>query len=101
MSLPSFNTSDRILSMMQSQWATQLDPVLANPLVQGRLITNVSLTTGTNTINTLLSRKLQGYIVVLKSADVTIYDLQSVNPSPERTLQLVASGPAIVTLWVF
>ncbi len=99
--LPSFNTSDRILAMLQDQWASQINPVLANPLVQGRLISNISLVTGSNTINTLLGRKLQGYIVVMKSANVTIYDTQATNPMPDKTLQLVASGPAAISLWCF
>lgn len=101
MSLPSFNTSDRTLSMLQDQWTAQLNPVLANPLVAGRLIQNVTLASGTNTINTLLGRKLQGYIVVLKSANVTIYDTQSTNTMPDKTLQLTSSGAVVITLWVF
>lgn len=85
----------------QPLWASQLNPVLANPIVNSRIITNVVLTTGNNTINTLLGRKLQGYIVILKSADVTIYDTQSTNPKTDLTLQLVASGPATISLLVF
>ncbi len=101
MELPSFNTTDRILSMMQSAWATMINPVLSSLIVQGRQIPNVSLVTGTNTIDHKLSRKLQGYIVTTKSANVTIYDLQTVNTMPDKTLQLVASGPAVITLWCY
>lgn len=101
MSLPQFNTTDRILAMLQSQWANSLDPVLANPLVQGQLLPNITVATGSNTINHKLSRKLQGYIVVMQSAPATFYDTQATNPTPAQTLQLVSSGPAVLTLWVF
>lgn len=87
--------------MMQSQWATSIDPVLDNPLVMGQLLTGIQLNTGVNVINTKLSRKLQGYIVVMKSANVSIYDTQATNPMPAQTLQLVSSGPAVISLWVF
>lgn len=86
---------------MQSQWAAQLDPLLALPILNGRLIENVTLTTGSNTINHKLSRKLVGYIVCLKSANVTLYDTQTTNTMTDKTLQLTSSGAAVVTLWVF
>ncbi len=101
MSLPSFNTSDRILSMMQSQWAAQLDPLLACPLVNGRLIQSVTLTTGNNTINHKLSRKLVGWIVVGQTAASSFYDNQSTNQMSDMTLILNSSAPCVVSLWVF
>ena len=101
MSLPTFNTTDRIFAMMQDQWSTQLDPVLANPLVAGRLIRNVSLLTGDNTINTLLSRKLQGWIIVGQTAVSSVFDKQATNAMSDKTLILNASAPVTVSLWVF
>lgn len=101
MSLPIFQTQERILSQMQTQWSSQLNPLLSCPLVNGRLIESITLTTGSNTINHRLSRNLVGYIVCLKSADVTIYDTQATNAMTDKTLRLTASGPAVITLWVF
>ncbi len=101
MSLPIFQTPDRILSQLQTQWNAQISPVIEQPLVRGHLINNITLISGTNVIDHRLSRKLQGYIVVLKSANVTIYDNQSTNPMPDKTLILVASGPATISAWVF
>ena len=99
--LPQFNTSDRVLSMLQTQWGSQLNPLLASPIVQGREIADIKVTTGVNTINHLLGQKLRGYIVTLNNSNVTFYDNQSTNPNPAQTLKLVASGPAIISLWVF
>lgn len=101
MSLPYFQTADRIISQLQTQWKALLDPVLTNPFTQGNLLQNISLSTGSNTINTKLGKKLQGYIIVLKSANVSIYDTQSTNTMADKTLQLVSSGPAVISLWVF
>ena len=52
MALPLFNFSDRNQQMMQSQWASQINPVLANPLTSPRILKNIALTTGVNVINT-------------------------------------------------
>lgn len=83
------------------RWAASLNPVLSNPLVDGNLLQGVVLASGNNVINHGLGRKLQGYIVVLKSANVTIYDTQSTNPHPELTLILVASGAATISVYCF
>lgn len=83
------------------KWAATLNPVVSNPIVGGNLLQGVALTTGVNTINHGLGDKLQGYIVVMKNANITIYDSQSTNPRPQLTLVLNASGPATVSLYVF
>lgn len=101
MSLPNFNTSDRILSMLQDQWSSQLNPVLSNPLVNGRLIQSVVLASGNNTINHRLSRNLVGWLVVGQTAASSIYDNQATNQMKDKTLILNASAPCTVNLWVF
>ena len=86
---------------MQSAWSSQLDPVLANPVCSSSILSNIVVKTGSNTINHLLGQKLQGYVVIMTNAAVTFYDTQSTNPNPQQTLQLVASGPATISLLVF
>ncbi len=88
-------------NLAQSKWSAAIDPVLANPIVNGRIISGVVLVTGSNIINHKLQRKLQGYIVILKSADVTIYDSQLTNQMPDFNLILTSSGAATVSLYVF
>lgn len=101
MSLPQFQDNNRNFQLLQTQWASQLDPVIANPLVQGRLIKDVALITGSTTINHRLGRKLQGYMVVLQSASASIYDSQATNTMSDKTLVLVSDTPVTVSLWVF
>lgn len=83
------------------KWAASINPVLANPIVQGQILENVTLVTGDNTVNHRLGRKLQGYVVVLNSAATTFYDKQATNPRPELTLIINASGATTVSLYVF
>jgi hypothetical protein len=87
--------------MMQNQWASALDPVLVNPLVQGRLVQGVVLTAGDNVINHKLGRALVGWIVVRNTAATTFYDKQDSNTMSGLTLVLNASGACTVSLWVF
>lgn len=101
MSLPQFQSGDRNFQMLQNQWATAIDPVLVNPLVQGRLVQGVVLTAGDNVINHKLGRALIGWMIVRNNASVTFYDKQDSNAMANLTLVLNASGAATVSLWVF
>lgn len=101
MALPQFHTSIRELAMLQSQWASQLDPAVSNPLVNGSLLTNVTLAIGDNTINHLLGRKLVGWIIVGVSAASAIYDKQALNQMPNLTLVLNSSAGCTANIYVF
>ncbi len=83
------------------RWAASLNPLLSNPLTDGLILPGVLLATGSNVINHKLGRKLQGYFVILKNANITVYDTQTTNQTPEATLKLVASGAGTVSLYVF
>lgn len=85
----------------QTQWAQQLNPVIANPTINNLILKNVSLTAGTNVINHMLSRNLQGWKPVRVRASATLYDLQDSNQTPQLTLVLVASASVVVDLEVF
>lgn len=83
------------------KWAATINPILSNPITSGVLLQNVKLVSGSNSINHTLGRKLQGYVVVLNSANATFYDGQATNQYPDLTLVLIASGAATVSLYVF
>ena len=87
--------------MANPRWAAILNPFLSNPMLGGHLIKDVVVKGGTNTINHGLGEKLQGWIIVGSSAAITTYDSQKTNQKPELTLQLVCSGPATLSLYVF
>lgn len=99
-SLPIFNTDNRDLSMMQTRWASLINPLLSNVLSEASLLKNIALSSGLNTINHLQGRVLNGYIVVgMHGAYAQIFDVPS--PLPKLTLLLNASAPTIIDLAVF
>lgn len=89
------------LPLMQTQWAQQLDPVVSNQLVNGILLQSVFLSTGANSINHKLGRKLIGWVVTRKRASAEIYDTQDTNSMPQLTLNLNSSAPVTVDIWCF
>lgn len=101
MALPIFQSDNRDLQMMQTQWASQLNPLLAQPTASAVLLKAVKLTSGANQINHTLGRKLQGWTIVRQRAAATIYDQQDANQYPQLTLSLNASAPVTVDILVF
>lgn len=94
-------TTDRLLNQLQQNIFNAVNPVIQNPLVNGIILKDVILGSGTNVINHLLGRTLQGWFPTRISASATFYDKQSINKTPETTLILVASAPCTVSLYVF
>lgn len=86
---------------MQTQWAQQLNPIIANPLVNGIILQSITLKAGSNTINHLLGQKLQGWYLIRKRASAEIYDTQDNNPTPQLTLLLTSDSPVVVDIAVF
>lgn len=101
MSLPIFQTALKDLSLMETSWASQLNPLLANAMNNSLILKSISLATGANVINHTLGRKLQGWIIVRQRASAAVYDTQDSNQTPNLTLQLTASAPVVVDLAVF
>lgn len=100
--LPIFNTQIKELSLLQTQWASEINPVLAQPLNSGLVLENITLVSGSNTINHKLGRKLQGWIVSrMKNGFVQLYDLQNTNQMSDKTLVLNSSGAGLIDLIVF
>lgn len=97
--LTNFKTDIRELSLLQTSWGAELNPLLSNQLTDGIMLTSQPLISGNNVINHRLSRPIVGYIVIRKDSDVSIYD--SNTSQPNLTFNLISSGPAIVSLYVF
>ena len=98
MSLPKFKSEDLTLQLMQSKWASQLDPILNNPISNPLLIKDIVLVTGANIINHRLGRAMQGWVVTDIDAPVSLYRSAPLN---QLTLTLTASGPATISLAVY
>ncbi len=96
--LPIFTTDDKNLSMLQTRWATEINPLLRAPMSKGLILKEVILASGANVVNHLLGRTLQGWYVVDQNASVTIYRSAAKN---DKTLTLTSSGAVTVDLFVF
>lgn len=101
MSLTQFQTEIQELKLLQSSWASVIDPFTANPSLKSIILKKVNLIIGTNTVNHLLGRKLQGYRIVRQRGPAAIYDNQDNNQSPALTLLLVSDTVVTVDLEVF
>jgi hypothetical protein len=101
MALPTYQTKDVTLTLLQSNWATMLNPLLEMPLTQGQILEGVRLVNGANAIDHKLGRKLQGWWIVRLRASATVFDTQDSNPTPERNLRLTSSANVTVDLYVF
>lgn len=94
-------TTDRLINQLQQNIISALAPITTNKLFFGNLLTNISLASGSNTINHGLGYPLSGWYTTRMRASATIYDTQDANLTPSTTLVLVASAAVVVDLWVF
>lgn len=98
MSLPIFKNEDQPFQLMQSSWASQLNPVLENPITNLLILSNIRLTIGTNIINHKLDRNQQGWIIVdLQGAVIPFRNA----PFNNKTLSLSVSAPVTCSIGVF
>lgn len=96
--LPQFQSEDKDFRLMQDRWASLLNPVLRNPMVNGILLEDVTLAIGDNVINHRLGRTPQGWFLVDTDGATSIYRSA---PFSFLTLTLNSSATANVKLWIF
>lgn len=74
-------------------------PIIANPMLDGSLLTGVKVDTSPTKIEHKLRREILGWIVVRNNTNCTVWE-----PSRQLTaafLTLQASAATTVDLWVF
>jgi len=105
MALRSFqrvDTTDSSMREMQYRLEETLRPVTDSSIIDGRLIEDVSLASGTTSkIAHRLGRSIIGWIVVGKNAAQHVYDENSGKSDLGTYLHLTASGTVTVNVWVF
>ena len=80
------------------RWASQLNPVLANPMNSVSIIKGVSLVNGQTVINHLLGRQMQGWFLTDVNGAATIYRSAPMN---NLTLTLTSNAAVTVNIGVF
>jgi hypothetical protein len=98
MALPIFKDNNTPFQLMQSNWSSQLNPVLSNRMTNPTLLYNIDLVSGTNVINHKLGATPVGWFLTDITAPVTVYRSAAFN---NLTLTLYSSGPATISLGVF
>lgn len=96
--LPTFQTDDQSMQLMQDKWSSQLNPVLSNPLNNTKLLNNITLAAGDNVINHKLGRTMQGWYIVDINTAAVIYRSAPLN---NLTLTLNSDVVATINLGVF
>ena len=98
MALNVYKSNDQTMMLMQKQWSSELNPLLANTLVDGELLQNVTLKNGVNTFNHYLGKQMTGWILVDQNAAASIFRSAPLN---SQTLTLTSNAALTVSLWVF
>jgi len=84
---------------MLTTWKQQLDPVIANPIIQGRAITGVILNAGKEVnIPTGLGRMQQGWIITDQLVNCYVKRTQ---PFTNNLLTLESSADTTISIWVY
>lgn len=83
------------------RWAAIIEPVTSNPANNSLILKNITLINGSNVVNHLLGRPLQGWQIVRLRALATIYDTQDTNQMPQLTLNLVSNAAVVADIMVF
>lgn len=91
-------TGNTSLDLYTSRLKSELDPLIANKLVQGNLLQNVAIVSGQNQIQHKLQRLPYGSFIVYQSTVGSFYNYQA---SDKNNLYLTASGSFTASLWVF
>jgi len=88
------------LPLMQQKWKSSLDPLLSNSLNSISVLKNVNLINGSNTINHLLGRVMQGWFLVDIQGVASIYR-PNTSPFNDLTLTLISSAAVTASIGVF
>lgn len=94
-------TQDREVNQLQANIVKAVSPLLQNPALFGLLLTRQVLGAGANTVLHKLGRPLQGWVIVRQRSLASVYDTQDLQAEPETFLNLTASAPVTVDLYVF
>jgi hypothetical protein len=87
------------LSHTQTQWASQLNPLLGNPIMRGLALNAISLVANVpQTLNHRLSRNQIGWIITDQNAAAEIYRTQPFNA---QTITLESSANVTINIWCY
>lgn len=86
------------LPLLETKWASELNPILAIPFLSGIQLKSISLINGVTVINHFLQRQMQGWFVTDIQGAAEIYRSAPLN---NMTLTLTSNAAITLDLWVF
>lgn len=93
--------SDMSTEQLQNNIAAFAKQLVNIPILPGRIIEDISVISGVNSISHGLGRPVQGYVLVKSSAAVRIYTVEANQTNPDTILSLSADATATINLYVF
>lgn len=85
--------------LAQTKWASILNPIIAAPVLNGLQIDEIQLIANVpNAINHLLQRMPQGWLLVDKNSNATVWRAAPLNAN---TITLVSSANTMIDLYVY
>lgn len=93
-----FKSGNVANDLFQTRLKSELDPVLANLLLQGVQLPSLQIQSGVNVISHKLGRRQLGWLLSDVNASVAIYRSQPFN---DKTLTLTSNGACQISLWVY
>lgn len=85
--------------LAQTKWAATLNPVIALPILNGVLLTDIVLAANEPlAINHMLQRKQQGWMITDLTSNAAVWRTVAFNA---LTLTLEASANVTISIWVF
>lgn len=100
-SVKQIQSDDPIISRVQDAIVPALNRLLSVPIVNGTILSNISLKVGSNAVAHGLGQTLQGWSIVRQRALANVYDTQDSNKSPSQNLLLVSDQVVSIDLLVF
>jgi hypothetical protein len=98
LSLPILQTEDSKTNMMQTKWASIINPFLMNPTNSKNVLMGISLNNGVTVINHLLGRMMQGWTLTDINGSASIYRSAPMN---NTTLTITSNAAVVVNIEVF
>ena len=96
------SVTDPEIQNLQYRLEETLRPVTSSSVIDGNLIEDISLASGTTSkIAHKLGRKLIGWIIVGKDAAQHVYVVNSGKTDLDTYIHLTAGGTVTVNIWVF
>jgi hypothetical protein len=86
------------LELMQTRWASIINPLLSNQLNGVSILSGINLISGSTVINHLLGKQMSGWFIVDINGAATIYRSKPLN---NLTLTLTSNAAVTVDIGVF